>query len=263
MGSMSSSSSLAATIGVQIRPPAWRDMNVICSGVTSWAATHRSPSFSRSSSSTMMMNRPSSRSARASGIVARVIRRPPRGPSRRSGVPRVGPRHQAPRSPAYLERTDGHGADRDHAAWSAGMAGSRSTGASLPRSVPGADLLEAVLAVDRPALGGQERHLRGLAADRTGHVVHGAGPGHAAALPPQRPALGAPAGLVHEALGLVELLLAGREGELDAAVAARQRLVDEGSHRSLLGTFGVTRTGALLSTRGPPGQRESINDWTP
>src|SRR5579859_5517798 len=122
------------------------------------------------------------------------------------------------------------------------------------RSVAASDLLEAVLAVHRSALRGQKRHLRGLAADGAGHVVHRAGPRHAAAFAAQRPALGAATGLVHEALGLVELLLAGRKGELDAAITAGQRLVDEGSHRYLLGTK-VSPVPALPLSRGPPGQR--------
>src|SRR2546422_2015872 len=49
-------------------------MKLIASGVTFSAAIMRSPSFSRSSSSTMMMMRPSWISAMASSIVANCIR---------------------------------------------------------------------------------------------------------------------------------------------------------------------------------------------
>src|SRR5256885_16355559 len=45
-------------------------MKLMCSAVTSWAATTRSPSFSRSSSSTMMTTLPAAKSATASGMVA-------------------------------------------------------------------------------------------------------------------------------------------------------------------------------------------------
>src|ERR1700681_3419158 len=48
-------------------------MKLMCSGVTSCAATTRSPSVSRSSSSTTMTNLPASKSAIASGTVARLI----------------------------------------------------------------------------------------------------------------------------------------------------------------------------------------------
>src|SRR6266545_2302159 len=112
-------------------------------------------------------------------------------------------------------------------------------------SVPGADLLEAVLAVHRPALRRQERHLRGRAAHRAGDLVHGAGSGDPTPLAPEGPALGAAARLVDQALGLVELLLSRRERELDPAVPTGQSLVKIGSHRYLLGTCGVTRTGAV------------------
>src|SRR5262245_43259693 len=98
-------------------------------------------------------------------------------------------------------------------------------------SVAAADLLKAVLAVHRPALGGQEGHLGRGAADGADHVVHGARPGDAATLAPQRPALRAATRLVQQAPGLVELLLAGCERERDPAIAASQRLVNEGGHR--------------------------------
>src|ERR1700694_170399 len=73
MGSMSSSSSRVAMQGIQIRPPPALAMKAIHSGVTISAAIARSPSFSRSSSSTMMTGRPALSSSIASGIVARGI----------------------------------------------------------------------------------------------------------------------------------------------------------------------------------------------
>src|SRR3982074_974641 len=70
MGSMSSSSSRVAMQGMQIRPPPALAVEAIRSGVTFSAAIARSPSFSRSSSSTMMTGRPALNSSIASGIVA-------------------------------------------------------------------------------------------------------------------------------------------------------------------------------------------------
>src|SRR5215471_558482 len=64
--------------------------------------------------------------------------------------------------------------------------------------VPAADLLEAVLAVHRASLRGQERHLRQSAAHGALDLVHGARPGHASALSPQRAAFRAASGLVHQ-----------------------------------------------------------------
>src|SRR4051794_5124367 len=54
----------------QIQPPAWRVMKLIASGVTNCAAITRSPSFSRSSSSTTTTIRPAAMSSRASSMVA-------------------------------------------------------------------------------------------------------------------------------------------------------------------------------------------------
>jgi hypothetical protein len=54
----------------QMRPRPWVAMNVIPSGVTNCAATVRSPSFSRSASSTTTTNRPERMSSIASSIVA-------------------------------------------------------------------------------------------------------------------------------------------------------------------------------------------------
>src|SRR6266705_2893563 len=73
IGAMPSSSSRLATTGMHDSPVPWRVMKLMCSGVTSWAATTRSPSFSRSSSSTMITNLPASKSAIASGTVARLM----------------------------------------------------------------------------------------------------------------------------------------------------------------------------------------------
>ncbi len=52
----------------QIRPRAWRAMKLMASGVTCSAARIRSPSFSRSSSSTRITMRPAAMSATSSGI---------------------------------------------------------------------------------------------------------------------------------------------------------------------------------------------------
>src|SRR2546426_7725424 len=61
-------------IARQIKPRACVAMKLIASGVTFSAATIRSPSFSRSSSSTIMTMRPSWISAMASSMVANCIR---------------------------------------------------------------------------------------------------------------------------------------------------------------------------------------------
>src|SRR5437867_992465 len=57
-------------IGTQIRPRPYLAMKLIASGVTCSAASARSPSFSRSSSSTMMTNFPCLKSSTASGMLA-------------------------------------------------------------------------------------------------------------------------------------------------------------------------------------------------
>src|SRR5438067_2598297 len=120
---------------------------------------------------------------------------------------------------------------------SGGPAGRALNGRS-PRSGPGAYLLEAVLAVDRPSLGGQEGDLGVGPADGALDGVHRPRAGHGPAFAAQGPALGAAAGLVQEPLQLVELLLARREGELDSAVATGEGFVSEAhpgtSFRSLL-----------------------------
>jgi hypothetical protein len=54
----------------QIRPRAWRAMKLMAAGVTWSAASTRSPSFSRSSSSTRITMRPAASSATSSGTGA-------------------------------------------------------------------------------------------------------------------------------------------------------------------------------------------------
>ena len=55
--------------GMHTKPPACFAMKLMCSGVTASAATIRSPSFSRSASSTTMSALPNFRSATPSSIV--------------------------------------------------------------------------------------------------------------------------------------------------------------------------------------------------
>ncbi len=57
-----------------MRPRAWTAMKLMASGVTNWAAMVRSPSFSRSSSSTTTSIRPPRISSIACGMVAKDIR---------------------------------------------------------------------------------------------------------------------------------------------------------------------------------------------
>jgi hypothetical protein len=68
-----SSSQRSSVRGMQMRPRACVAMKLTWSGVTSSAAQTRSPSFSRSSSSTMMIMRPSRMSAAASSMEAKGI----------------------------------------------------------------------------------------------------------------------------------------------------------------------------------------------
>src|SRR4051812_37103430 len=70
---MCNSSSRCPVIGRQIRPRPYVAMKLMASGVTFSAAIMRSPSFSRSSSSTMMIMRPSWISVIASSIVANCM----------------------------------------------------------------------------------------------------------------------------------------------------------------------------------------------
>src|SRR3954451_21188997 len=69
ISSRSSSSQRSGVRARQIQPPAWRVMKLIASGVTNCAAMTRSPSFSRSSSSTTTTILPAEMSSRASSIV--------------------------------------------------------------------------------------------------------------------------------------------------------------------------------------------------
>ena len=62
----SSRASCCSSIGTQMMPLVWRIMNATASGVAYSAAMMRSPSFSRSSSSTMTTMRPARSSARIS-----------------------------------------------------------------------------------------------------------------------------------------------------------------------------------------------------
>jgi len=68
---MRSSSSRCPMIGRQISPRPYLAMKLMASGVTFSAAMHRSPSFSRSSSSTMITNFPARKSSMASSTVAK------------------------------------------------------------------------------------------------------------------------------------------------------------------------------------------------
>ena len=84
----SSWSRRAPVIGMQMRPRPWRAMKLITSGVTADAAIVRSPSFSRSSSSTTMIILPSRMASMASSTRANarfgraaVFVRPGRGPA--------------------------------------------------------------------------------------------------------------------------------------------------------------------------------------
>ena len=66
-------SHFSAVSGRQISPRPYFAMKLMISGVTFWAAQIRSPSFSRSSSSTRMTIRPAFSSATISGMVAMLI----------------------------------------------------------------------------------------------------------------------------------------------------------------------------------------------
>ena len=71
---MSSSSRRSPVSGAQITPEVWRTKKAIFSGVAASAAMIRSPSFSRSSSSTTTTISPRPMAATASGIVAKCRR---------------------------------------------------------------------------------------------------------------------------------------------------------------------------------------------
>src|SRR4051794_4947389 len=72
MSSRPSSSQRSGVSARQIHPPAWRVMKLMASGVTNCAAMTRSPSFSRSSSSTTTTILPCAMSSRASSMVANL-----------------------------------------------------------------------------------------------------------------------------------------------------------------------------------------------
>src|SRR3954451_23422488 len=73
MRSSPSSSQRSGVNARQIQPPAWRVMKLMASGVTNCAAITRSPSFSRSSSSTTTTILPEAMSSNASSIVANLM----------------------------------------------------------------------------------------------------------------------------------------------------------------------------------------------
>src|SRR5258706_1269821 len=82
-------------------------MKLICPGVTGWAATTRSPSFSRSSSSRTMTNLRAAMAAIASGTVARLISRMlPAEVS--SHVTRDDVSFEVDDRPAFVTRRDGY-----------------------------------------------------------------------------------------------------------------------------------------------------------
>src|SRR5947209_1424153 len=112
--------------------------------------------------------------------------------------------------------------------------------------------LEAVRAVDGAGAGGQEGHLGRLAAVRADDVVQlpRAALATAVARAPGLAAVVAAPGLVHQTALRVELLLAGGEDELFAAVAAGQRLVAEAHVRVLLDKFLVACGRLGRSVRG-------------
>ena len=105
----SRSSARSSDIGAQITPLVWRIMNVIFSDVMASAATMRSPSFSRSSSSTTTRNSPRANALMASSIWANGISRalPGHRFSRRAAVqlrrdpPRSGRGRRPPRSAGH------------------------------------------------------------------------------------------------------------------------------------------------------------------
>ena len=74
---MESSSKRCRDSPTQICTPASREMKFTCSGVTVSAAQMKSPSFSRSSSSTTITILPAASSARASSTVAKLMHPPP------------------------------------------------------------------------------------------------------------------------------------------------------------------------------------------
>ncbi len=74
MSGMSSSSRRSPVSGAQMTPEVWRTKKAIFSGVADSAAMMRSPSFSRSSSSTTTTISPRAMAAMASGMAAKPSR---------------------------------------------------------------------------------------------------------------------------------------------------------------------------------------------
>ncbi len=79
MSGRRSSSSRAPSTGMQITPLVWRIMNAIASGVIDSAAMMRSPSFSRSASSTTITSSPRLTAAMAFSISVKGIDAPSSG----------------------------------------------------------------------------------------------------------------------------------------------------------------------------------------
>jgi hypothetical protein len=73
MGGSSMARARSAVIGAHTTPEEWRMMKPIHSAVTVAAGMMRSPSFSRSSSSTTMIGRPARRAAMAWSMVFRAV----------------------------------------------------------------------------------------------------------------------------------------------------------------------------------------------
>ena len=79
IGGSSNRSASASVSGAQMNPEVWRTMKAISSGVARSAAKIRSPSFSRSASSTTTTARPTATSAIAHSTPARMIPSTARG----------------------------------------------------------------------------------------------------------------------------------------------------------------------------------------
>ncbi len=87
----SSRASISSSMGTQMMPLVWRIMNATASGVARSAAMIRSPSFSRSSSSTMTTIRPAFMSATISSTVLNPVAVPAsEGPDAPPEVPEPG-----------------------------------------------------------------------------------------------------------------------------------------------------------------------------
>jgi hypothetical protein len=114
-------------------------------------------------------------------------------------------------------------------------------------SVAASDLLEAVLAVDGTALSRQEWHLCDGAAYGARHLVHRSRARYRPSFASQCSTFRTAAGFVEQAFGLIELLLASTEDELDAAVTADECAVDKGRHG-----FPSSVSGRDVEARGSP-----------